>query len=101
MIVEFHEAAQDEFDAAVAHYSAISEDLGQGFRTEAERAIQRIIEKPNAWKPIGPLRMYQFKRFPYGIVYRVHDGKVKVYAVMHLKRRPGYWRKRLQAPKQG
>ena len=97
MIVVFHEAAQAEVDGAIKHYRAISDDLGEAFRAEAEQAIQRIAERPDAWQPLGRgLRRYILKRFPYGIVFRVHDGQIKVYAVMHLKRRPEYWRKRLR-----
>ena len=97
MIVVFHEAAQAEVDDAIAHYRAISDDLAHDFREEAERAVERIAERPDAWQPLGNgLRRYLLRRFPYGIVFRVHDDQVKVYAVMHLRRRPGYWRKRLK-----
>ncbi len=33
--------------------------------------------------------------FPYGIVYFVRDAEIIVVAYAHDKRRPGYWRKRL------
>ena len=97
MIVEFHMAAQAELESAAAYYRSISDDLGEAFREEAGRAVQRIAERPDAWQPLGNgLRRYILKRFPYGMVFRVHDGQIKVYAVMHLKRRPEYWRKRLR-----
>ena len=93
MIVVFHEDAQTEIDAAIWHYSAISETLGDAFRDEAERAVERIRERPDAWKLLARgLRRYRLNRFPYGLVYRVQDGTITIYAVMHLKRRPGYWR---------
>ena len=97
MIVVFHEAAQAEFDDAIAHYRSILAELGDAFIDEAERATRLIVEMPHAWQPLGRgLRRCRLNRFPYGIVYRVHDGRIKIYAVMHLKRRPGYWRKRLR-----
>jgi toxin ParE1/3/4 len=35
------------------------------------------------------------KRFPYQLIYRVEADTITVYAVAHLKRKPGYWRDRL------
>jgi hypothetical protein len=31
-------------------------------------------------------------RFPYAILYRIASDEVQIVAVMHLHRRPGYWR---------
>ena len=101
MIVVFHEAAANELGDAIAYYRAISRELSDQFRDEAERGVARISELPDAWPPMGQgLRRYLMSRFPYGVVFRAQGSEIKIYAVMHLKRRPGYWRKRLksQAP---
>ena len=96
MNVQFHEAARTEFDDAVLYYAAISPTLSAEFLAEAERAVGKVVERPNAWQPFGKhMRRYIFNRFPFGLVYRLEEGKIKVYAVMHLKRRPGYWHNRL------
>jgi len=34
------------------------------------------------------------RRFPFGILYRIEPEQIVVVAVMHLRRRPGYWRDR-------
>jgi hypothetical protein len=34
-------------------------------------------------------------RFPYGLVYEVSGEEIVIVAVMHLHRRPGYWRDRV------
>jgi hypothetical protein len=34
-------------------------------------------------------------RFPYGVIYRASKDRVDVIAIMHLKRRPGYWKSRV------
>ena len=95
MIVEFNTAALAELESAAAHYRSISDELGEASLAEAERALKRIVELPGAWQPLGKgLRRYLLNRFPYGIVFRLRDDRIKIYAVMHLKRRPGYWRKR-------
>jgi hypothetical protein len=36
------------------------------------------------------------RRFPFSIVYYTVDDIVRVVAVAHGKRRPGYWRRRLR-----
>jgi hypothetical protein len=33
-------------------------------------------------------------RFPYQVVYRVRPNETVVVALAHLKRRPGYWKRR-------
>ncbi len=97
MIVVVHEAAQAEIENSIELYSKISELLGNDFRDEVERAVQLICERPQAWRPLSDrLRRYSLNRFPYGVVYRSHNGIVEIYAVMHLRRRPGYWRERLK-----
>ena len=46
---------------------------------------------------VGKLaRRYRLTRFPLGIVYVNPDDDIIVFAVMHLRRRPGYWRERLK-----
>jgi mRNA-degrading endonuclease RelE of RelBE toxin-antitoxin system len=35
------------------------------------------------------------KIFPYRLIYGVDGEEVVVYAVAHVRRKPGYWRKRI------
>jgi hypothetical protein len=39
----------------------------------------------------GLFRRYLLQRFPYGLIYAVEGQTIFVVAVMHLKRKPGYW----------
>lgn len=98
MIVEFFPAAELELDEAVAYYDLKKAGLGTEFACDIQAAIHAISERPQAWKPLRrSIRLYLLKRFQYGLVYRVAGNVATVYAVMHLKRRPGYWRTRLKA----
>ena len=50
------------------------------------RGIKRIILHPNAWQAMdATYRRYRFRRFPYGIVYRVDAvaNTAIIVAVMH------------------
>lgn len=63
---------------------------------ELDRAMAAIAEFPDAWPPFeATTRRFIFKRFPYYAIYRrLDDEVIEVVAVMHAKRRPGYWRSR-------
>lgn len=39
----------------------------------------------------GRFRRYLVHHFPYGVIYAVEGRTIYVAAVMHLKRKPGYW----------
>ena len=96
MIVEFVFAAEAELADAVAYFETQKAGLGTEFAEDVAAAIQRIIELPNAWPLMTvDVRRCQLLRFQYGLVYRVRGDVTTIYAVMHLKRRPGYWRDRL------
>ena len=93
MIVEIVAAAETELDDAIAYYNAQRPGLGSEFAA----TVQRIVDYPNAWQKLAAgARRCQLQRFDYGLIYWVHGDVATIYAVMHLKRRPGYWRKRLK-----
>ncbi len=70
--------------------------LGLAFLSELEEGIRRISRAPNRWPVLsGAVRRYLLKRFPYGILYTADDGGILILAVMHLHRRPGYWKDRM------
>lgn len=96
MIVEFALAAEHEFTEAVDYFETQRLGLGVEFAREVAAALQRIEDYPDAWRQMpGGVRRCQLRRFEYGLVYRVRGDVATVYAVMHLRRRPGYWRERL------
>ena len=43
-----------------------------------------------------PARRHFTDRFPYGVIYLVEPDHIRIVAVMHLHREPGYWRKRVE-----
>ena len=89
--------AQTELDEAATYYEGQSFGLGFDFLDEIGKAIQRMIDFPEAWERVAKnVRLCQVTRFPYGIVYFVKDAMIQIVAVMHLHRRPGYWKSRLK-----
>ena len=100
MKVLYEPEAEQELMSA-AEYVAVSSSsitIGDDFLAEAAAAEDRIDAFPKAWPPVGPkgkgFRRCLLTKFPYQIVYRVEGELIRIYAVAHLKRRPGYWTKR-------
>jgi plasmid stabilization system protein ParE len=95
MRLEFDEQAAQELEDATAYYDAKGDDLGERFLHEVGEAIQRIRAHPKAWAQVSRRsRRCLLHRFPYGLIYQVREDMILLLAVMHLSRRPGYWRDR-------
>lgn len=92
----FHPEAEAEFLAAIDWYAERSAALSVDFMAEIHAAIRRAVTMPDAWPRIeGDIRRVLAHRFPYGILYASRSDSIVVLAVMHLRRHPDYWRKRL------
>ncbi len=91
-------AARIELDHAVDWYEEQQPGLGDEFLTEVERSLALIAGNPDAWRvwPGEPrARMFLMRRFPYVIAYRAIGDDIIILAFAHARRRPGYWRARL------
>lgn len=77
---------------AAAFYEDGQPGLGKAFLAGVEAATEEIVRYPLMWRRIkGRFRRYLIPRFPYGLIYAVQGNTIYVAAVMHLKRKPGYW----------
>ena len=95
MRVERHPEADQELEAAALWYDERQAGLGGDFLDEFEGTLRQIMDAPERWHKIrGDNRKLNFHRFPYAIVYSVHSDVIRLKAVMHLHRRPFYWRER-------
>jgi hypothetical protein len=66
------------------------------FKKELRQAERLVKQHPEEWMTyLHGTRCYLFDRFPFALVYIERGEKIIGIAVAHLKRRPGYWRKRL------
>ena len=93
--IEFHHDADEEMKAAAVYYEERVIGLGSDFLDEVEHGLNRIRQFPLLW-PIyeGEYRRYLLKRFPYGLIYRIETEKIFIIAVVHLHRKPRYWKGR-------
>jgi toxin ParE1/3/4 len=95
--LEFHPDALAELEQAKQWYDRQRHELGESFFQEIGAAITRIRETPNTWPEFrSGTRRVLVHRFPFAVVYSQRANNLLVIAVMHLKRRPNYWRSRLR-----
>ena len=95
MRYEFHPEAEQEFVEAAAYYERNVRGLGERFGSEVRHAIERLLEYPELGSPIdADLRRLLLTRFPYFLIYSFTADLLRVVAVAHSRRRPGYWRTR-------
>ena len=91
-----HPEADEEFAAAVRYYSDISPELSVRFYLEMERLLREACANPKwFWQFDPPARRHLSGDFPYAVVFLEKPEHIWVVAVMNMKRRPGYWRGRL------
>ena len=95
-IRQLAEASRD-LEEALDYYAEVSPVLCAALLFEVEQALRRIVEFPEAWRPVGSgLRSHAVGRFPYAVIYRQESGHVLVVAYAHYRRSPRFWRTRLQ-----
>jgi hypothetical protein len=96
-MISFLEPARAEFAEAIAFYEDRQAGLGREFAEEIKRTVQRVIDYPARWPKLSKnTRRCRTQRFPYGVVYQIAGEDILVVAIMHLQRRPGYWKDRLK-----
>jgi toxin ParE1/3/4 len=97
MHVRLLRSAELEVSEAFDHYNAIDDDgrTADRFLDEVVQAQRSIAERPRAWTEIEPgVRQKVLHRFPFALIYEIHADEIRVFAVAHHCRRPGYWRDR-------
>lgn len=98
MKVTFHVDVLDEVERTARWYERERRGLGDEFLGELDDALARIEGGAPGARPVPEEprahRVY-LARFPHAVVF-VHAGaECFVVAVAHTKRRPGYWRSRV------
>lgn len=91
-----HPEADAEFLAHVRHYHEIDPELGNRFYDAVVARLHLAVQHPKRHRVYDPpARRVLVPDFPYAVLYVPRADYVLIVAVMHLKRRPGYWRSRL------
>ena len=96
MKYSLHPEAEDGLREAAEFYrERAGNPLTQSLFAEFERSMEMLLQHPG----LGPLwrrgkRRYVMRHFPYALIYVVSGEEIRILAVAHHGRRPGYWRSR-------
>lgn len=99
--VRFEDEAEAEYRAAGRWYEERRGGLGLEFLAAVDATIDQIVRLPQAGAPVTrlppdlPVRRAPVKRFPYYVVYLEAELTIRILAVAHERRKPGYWKGRL------
>jgi plasmid stabilization system protein ParE len=89
--------AETELVEAAQFYDEREPGLGKAFLDAVREAGERICRNPELWAFYEkPVRSYRVLPFPYRLLYRELPDGVQIVAVMHLSRRPSYWKDRIK-----
>ena len=88
--------AEEEMTEASEFYEAESAGLGMEFLNDVQRVIDTLREHPKLGQAVGGgFRRALLRRFPFSLIYSEEPNVILIVAVAHQRRRPGYWRERI------
>ncbi len=100
MKVEFLSEADEEFREAARYYESEAAGVGLSFITAVHKGVAEIVDLPLAAQVIrAGIRKKVLRHFPYNLFYAIEADTLVIVAVAHQRRRPNYWRVRLQSLK--
>jgi len=95
VIVRFHSEAREELFRAAEFYEEQVFGLGDEFIDEIEKVLEVIESNPGSGTKITATeRRFLVSRFPYGVIYTATSDEIIIFAVMDVRRKPGYWKSR-------
>jgi plasmid stabilization system protein ParE len=98
--VRFEDEADAEYRDAAQWYERRRTGLGVDFLDAVDAAISLIADLPRTGARVPRLpvelavRRLAVKRFPYHVVYLETPSDIRILAVAHDRRKPGYWKTR-------
>jgi toxin ParE1/3/4 len=92
--ISLHAQAELELVEGAAYYARkANAQIANAFVSEFERSAGLLAKHPQlgtTWR--GHIRRLPLRRFPYSIVYYLHESEVRILAVAHQRRKPGFWK---------
>lgn len=94
--LDIHPSALAELKSSISWYLERDETTATKFVAEIDRAIDLVLASPRRW-PTGDLdtRRFVLQRFPYAVIYHERKSVVRILAIAHGHRQPGYWKERV------
>jgi len=95
------EASSELYEAA-RWYESRRSGVGRAFLAAVDRAMEQVAAWPETGTPMPDVaaelqvRRISIPSFPYYLAYLLTTDAVRVLAVAHDRRRPGYWHPRTE-----
>ena len=95
--------ADQELEEAASWFEKQREGLGQVFLEAIDATLDRIVLLPKAGAPVPYVpsdlsaRRSPVEHFPYHVVYLETPAAIRILAIAHNRRRPGYWLERYRS----
>jgi plasmid stabilization system protein ParE len=97
MHLRLEQDAVRDLSLAYDWYEAQRPGLGEEFLATIEAVFAQIQERPESFAELKPdVRRATVRRFPYGVYYYVAANAAHVFAVLHFKRDPSVWERRMR-----
>ena len=94
--IDAEPAVDSDVEAAFNWYEAEEPGLGTEFIDELRAAYDRIAEGPFRYQELrSGVRRALTRRFPYAIYFSVEGEVIVVLAVLHARRDPAEWQRRI------
>ncbi len=93
--------AEEELLAAISWYEDHRPGLGREFFRTIDRAIDQLKSSLDQSLPVpgvsGDLdvRRVIIGKFPFAVVFMPFEREIRILAIAHLRKRPGYWQSRI------
>lgn len=100
--MRFHPAARSELREAIAYYKRIDPEIGKRFLAAVTARTRTAEVFPKIGQPVAhvakrfDVRSHPIEDFDYTVFTGLAGAERIVIAVAHDKRRPRYWKRRLQ-----
>lgn len=89
------EAAAELADAALFCTEKFGRLVTDNFLEAFESKVQLIAQFPGLGTATSKgRRLFPIGRYPFSMLYRVEGGVIRISAIAHHSRRPGYWSRR-------
>jgi len=86
------DADRELTEAAVFYAREANAEIGLAFVAEFEKSLALLCDNPQLGAPWRKdRRRFPLRKFPYSIVYYIRGEELRVVALAHHRRRPGYW----------
>jgi len=90
-------AIADDDIAQAAKWYQRQAGLGSDFISSVKASLQKLQNDPDLGIVVyKQMRRFNMLRFPYGIFYVVDHDYIKILGIVHARRSPRFWKKRLR-----